>query len=418
MSNLKNRSIAGAFAALCVVFAAIAISRAAAPPAVPAAGRAAIGAFIRQAVDDHVVPAVALVIVNREQQLLLDAAGKRDAAKKIDLTPDSIFRIASMTKPITSLAVMMLVEKGRIGLDDPVTKYVPDFARVRVVTSFNEADRTYESRPPARPITIRHLLTHTSGIAYAFTDARLAKLDDGKKQLWELPLLHDPGDRFTYGPNTAVLGIVVEKISGQTLDAFLKANIFDPLGMRDTFFAVPAEKRARVVTQHTRTKEGVIERPNPDTLQSAPRGDGGLFSTASDYGRFMQLILNAGRAGSVRLVSEATIQLMTSNQIGAMFVREQPSANLLFAKPFPFGGGKDKFGFGFQIETPPLAADGLRTAGSLSWGGIQNTHFWIDPKQQIAAAVLMQVLPYYDDDAMHLLRGVERLVYQHLRVQS
>jgi methyl acetate hydrolase len=417
MANSKNRRIAIALTALLAAAAAMTL-RSAAPPAIPAAGRAAIQAFLRQSVADHVVPAVVVVVVNAQQQILLDAAGKRDAANKADVASDSIFRIASMTKPITSLAVMMLAEKGRIGIDDPLTTYLPEFDAVRVLTTFNDADRTYESRPPARPITIRHLLTNTSGIGYAFSDARLAKLDDGKKREWQMPLLHDPGERFTYGPNTAVLGYIVEKVSGQPLEMFLKSNIFDPLGMTDTFFSVPPEKRLRVVTQHVRAKEGLIERPNPETLQSPVRGDGGLFSTAADYGRFMQMILNGGRAGAVRLVKDETLRSMTTNQIGTLLVQEQPSANALLARPFPFGGGKDKFGFGFQIEAAPAAAEGLRSVGSLSWGGIYNTHFWIDPKQQIAAAVLMQVLPYYDDDALHVLRGVERLVYQHLRVQS
>lgn len=404
--------------ALLLAILTVSAPRAASTPTIPAAGRLAIDAFLRQAVADHAVPAVVAIVVNREQQLFLGGAGKRDVAKASDLTTDAIFRIASMTKPITSLAVMQLQEEGKIGFDDPITKYLPEWERARVLTSFNDADRTFQSRPPARPITVRHLLTHTSGIGYSFADARLAKLDDGKHPEVDMPLLHDPGDRFTYGPNTAVLGYIVEKVSGQTLDAFLKARILDPLGMRDTFFVVPAEKRDRVVTQHVRNPDGLAERPNPDVLRSNVRGDGGLFSTAADYGRFMQLFLNGGRAGAARLVSEASLQVMTSNQIGALRVQQQPSANPMIARPFPIGAGKDTFGFGFQIEVEPSrnADTGLRSAGSLSWGGIYNTHFWIDPQQHIAAAVLMQVLPYYDDAALEVLRGVERLVYRHLRV--
>jgi CubicO group peptidase (beta-lactamase class C family) len=417
MPKLKNGSIA--FAS--VLASLFILSPAAATlPTIPASGRVALGAFLNQTIADNLVPAVSVVIVNREQQLLLEAVGKRDAAKHVPLTSDSIFRIASMTKPITSLAVMMLYEEGKIGFDDPVTKYLPEFERVRVMTSFNDADRTFESRPAARPITVRHLLTHTSGIAYSFADARLLKIDDGKKTVIDLPLLHDPGERFTYGPNTAVLGYIIEKVTGQTLDAFLEARIFDPIGMRDTFYVVPAEKRDRVVTQHVRVSGSFIEQPNPEVLQSTVRGDGGLLSTATDYGKFMQVFLNGGRAGGTRLVSEASLRLMTSDQIAPLVVQEQPSANTMLARPFPFGGGKDTFGFGFQIETAPSSlrnADrGLRSEGSYSWGGINNTHFWIDPQQQIGVAVLMQVLPYYDEAAIKVLRGVERLVYQHLRV--
>jgi CubicO group peptidase (beta-lactamase class C family) len=416
MANSKNRRIHAAIVVAVAVSATIAL-RSAEAPAIPAAGRAAIQAFLNQAVEERAVPAVVAIVVNRQQQMLLDAAGKRDVAAKADIAVDSIFRIASMTKPITSTAIMMLYEKGQIGLDDPVAKYLPEFDGVRVVTAFNDADGTFQSRPAARPITIRHLLTHTSGIGYSFSDSRLARLDDGKKREWQMPLLHDPGVRFTYGPSTAVLGYVIEKVSGQPLEAYLKSAIFDPLGMGDTAFSVPPGKKLRVVTQHVRAKEDLAERPNPEELKSNPRGDGGLFSTASDYGRFMQMILNGGRTGSIRLLKDDTLRLMTSNQIGALTIGEQPSANPLVARPFPFGSGKDQFGFGFQIETPPAAA-GLRNAGSLSWGGINNTHFWIDPKQQIAGAVLMQILPYYDDAAIGVLRGVERLVYQHLRVQS
>ena len=413
MPKMKNWAIAIVSAIACCVV----ISPAAATlPTLPASGRAALGAFLNQQIADGVVPAVSIVIVNREQQLVLDAAGKRDAAKNVPLTPDSIFRIASMTKPITSLAVMMLHEEGKIGFDDPVTKYLPEYERVRVMTSFNDADRTFESRPPARPITVRHLLTHTSGIGYAFADARLAKIDDGKKTEVEMPLLHDPGERFTYGPNTAVLGYIIEKVTGQTLDAFLRAHIFDPVGMRDTFYVVPADERDRVVTQHMKVSGPFTERPNPETLQSPVRGDGGLFSTATDYGKFVQVFLNGGRAGGTRLVTEASLRLMTSNQLGTLVVQEQPSANTMIARPFPFGGGKDTFGFGFQIETALSRNEdrGLRSPGSYSWGGIYNTHFWIDPQRQIAVAVLMQVLPYYDEAAIQVLRGVERLVYQHL----
>ncbi|HJZ73488.1 MAG TPA: serine hydrolase domain-containing protein [Vicinamibacterales bacterium] len=389
---------------------------AASAPSLSPAGEEAIGALLRQKVAAG-MPAIAVVVVNARQQLLIDAAGHRDVAAHAALATDSIFRIASMTKPVTSLAVMMLVEEGRVRVDDPVAKYLPQFERVRVLTTFNEADGRFESRPPARPITIRHLLTHTSGMAYPFVDRRIAKIDDGKKARAEVPLLHDPGERFTYGPSTAVLGLVVEKVSGRRLDEFVKARIFDPLGMVDTFYAVPADKHDRVVTLHARSDADLVERPNPATIASNVAGDGGLLSTAADYGRFMQVFLNGGRAGSARLVSDSTIRQMLSNQIGRLVVEQQPSVDLARAKPFPFGGGKDAFGFGFQIEAAP-AGSGLRSVGSASWGGINNTHFWIDPRRQIAAAVLMQLLPYYDDAAIDVLRSVERLVYQHLRTTS
>jgi CubicO group peptidase (beta-lactamase class C family) len=397
-----------------VIVGLVAQAQTAGPPSIPETGRAALSEFLRARVASGDAPAIAALVVNRDGVLFEGAAGKRDVAADRALTTDAIFRIASMTKPVTSLAVMMLRDEGKIGLDDPVTKYLPEFGGVRVMTKFNE-DGTYESRPPSRPILIRHLLTHTSGLGYSFADPRLARIDDGKKTTAEMPLLNDPGERFTYGPSTAVLGRIVEKVSGQTLDVFVTRRIFDPLGMHDTFYVVPPEKVGRVVTGHTRLNGALTERPNPAAPRSTVAGDGGLFSDARDYGFFMQMWLNGGRLGGTRLVKESTVKEMISNQIGRVVVETQAASGGVISKPFPIGAGKDKFGFGFQIETPPIADRGLRSAGSLSWGGINNTHFWIDPQKQVAGVVLMQVLPYYDERCIDVLRGFERLVYQQIR---
>jgi CubicO group peptidase (beta-lactamase class C family) len=380
-----------------------------------APSRPALDAFLDARVAAGDAPAIVAMAVGLDSSLYVGAFGKASVAANRPVAADSIFRIASMTKPITSVAAMMLWEEGRLRLDDPVTKYLPEFARLRVITGPLDGSGRYGSRPPSRPVTVRDLLTHTSGMAYSFVDARLKKLDDARRTELELPLLADPGRKFMYGPSTAVVGQIVEKISGQSLDAFFKSRIFDPLGMHDTFFAVPADKRDRVVTTHSRRPDGSLaETPNPATLQAPPRGDGGLFSTAADYARFMQMILNRGRLGTVRLLREQTVTMMAANQIGVLTVEEQPSLSPEFLRPFPIGAGKDKFGFGFQIEQPP-ASPGLRSAGSLSWGGVYNTHFWIDPQRSMAAVVLMQLLPYYDPRAMAVARGFERLVYGRVR---
>jgi len=379
-----------------------------APAAPPSEG---LDAFLRARVGDGDVPGVVAMAVDRQTTIYSGAFGEADAARNRPMMPDSIFRIMSMTKPVTSVAAMMLVEKSQLGLDDPITTYLPEFANVRVLTMWHDADATFEARPPRRPITVRDLLTHTSGIVYPFVDARLAKLDDGHTTTSEHPLVSDPGERFVYGPNTAVLGEIVARVSQIPLDVFLGQRIFEPLGMGDTFFTVPDEKHDRVVTTHARTADGSLrETPNPAVFEGTVRGDGWLFSTAADYARFMQLFLNRGRAGRVRLLSERTIDLMTTNQLGSRRVAEQPTVDPAIARPFPIGADKDTFGFGFQIEECP-AAPGLRSVGSLSWGGIYNTHFWIDPQRSIAAVVLMQVLPYYDSRALAVLRGFERAVY-------
>jgi CubicO group peptidase (beta-lactamase class C family) len=373
-------------------------------PSIPDSGKVALAHFLAASVERGDVPAVAAIVVSRDAMLYGGAFGKRDVAGNKPATPQTIFRIASMTKPVTSLAIMMLNEEGKVGLDDPVTKYLPEFSNIR----------TLAGRPPKRPITMRDLLTHTSGIGYAFSDERLAKLDTGGKPVVELPLLHEPGEKFTYGQNTAVLGQIVEKVSGQALDVYLKARIFDPLAMRDTYYVVPADQRDRVATQHNRGDDGVLaERPNPAEVRSPVRGDGGLFSTTVDYAAFMQLFLNQGRHGDRRIVGERAMAMMMSNQIGRLTVVQQPTADPARSRPFPIGAGKDTFGFGFQIETAP-SDPAMRSPGSVSWGGIYNTHFWIDPQKGIAAAVMMQLLPYYDEKALAVLRGFERIVYSSL----
>jgi methyl acetate hydrolase len=377
---------------------------------------ARLDSFLRSRVAEGDVPGVVAMVVDRQATIYSGAFGKADVARNRPMTTDSIFRIASMTKPVTSLAAMMLVEQKQLGLDDPITKYLPEFANIRVLTAWHDADGTFDARPPRRPITIRDLLTHTSGIAYSFVDARLTKLDNGHKSASELPLVSDPGERFVYGPSTGVLGEIVAKVSHMPLDEFFEKRIFEPLGMHDTFFSVPDEKHDRVVTVHARTADGSLrETRNEPALKGNARGDGGLFSTAADYARFMQLFLNRGRVGNIRLLSESTIDLMTTNQLGSLRIAEQPTADPALARPFPIGAGKDTFGFGFQIEGRPVAA-GLRSVGSLSWGGIYNTHFWIDRRQSIAAVVLMQVLPYYDPRALTVLRGFERTLYESMTV--
>jgi CubicO group peptidase (beta-lactamase class C family) len=359
------------------------------------------------------VPAVVAAVADRDALLYLGAFGKRTVSGGEAVTPDAIFRIASMTKPVTSLAVLMLCDEGRIALDDPVARYVPELRDPRVLTGFNEADTTYDVRPAARPITIRDLLTHTSGIAYAFFHPVLSRLMAAGMAEADMPLAHDPGTRWTYGPGTVVLGRVVERASGQPLDTFCRARIFEPLGMADTDYRVPDSNRNRVVTQHQRHANGaLVERPNPATIASRGRGDDGLFSTARDYIAFVQLLLNGGRRNGRQLLREETVRAMAANQIGGLGINAVAADPMIVARPFPFGAAKDKFGLGFQIETPP-SEPGMRKPGSLSWAGIFNTFFWIDPRDAIAVVVLMQLLPALDEKAVGILQGVERLVYRH-----
>jgi CubicO group peptidase (beta-lactamase class C family) len=377
---------------------------------------AAIDAYLTSVVRDTRIPGIVALVVDADGVLYDGAFGRQDVARNVPMATDSIFRIASMTKPVTSVAVMMLVQEGDIGLDDPVSDYLPAFEDERVIENFNPADKSYTSRPAATPMTVRHLLTHTSGLGYAFSNHTLAALVGAEPgaSATRFPLLHDPGTRWTYGESTRVLGTLVEEVSGQRLEEFFAERIFAPLGMSDTFYTVPAQKASRVVTVHRTTPEGLVETPNPAEITSPANGDGGLSSTAADYAKFIQLFLNKGRApNGARLLSEATVALMGENHIGAVVVEQQPAALPALSEPFPLGAGRDKFGLGFQL-TAEHAEPNMRSPGSMSWAGIFNTEFWIDPARGVGGVLLMQYLPFYDAAAIATLQGFERRVYEGL----
>ena len=383
------------------------------------ASKAALSRQLNDAVSRGDTPGVVALVVSRDGMLYEGAAGKLDVAKNITMPVNAIFSIASMTKPVTSVAIMMLLEEGKLKLDDPVSKYLTGFDSLRVITKFNEKDATYETRPAKRTMTIRHLLAHTSGIGYSFTNPIEYRLTQAtKKGEWELPLLSDPGDKWNYSASTRVLGMIVEKITGATLEVYYQQRIFKPLGMVDTSYAVPAANQSRVPTQYSRIN-GVLEAqpkaPIPSTPTAPFRGDGGLYSTMQDYSKFVQMLLNGGHLGSAKILSENSVKMMGQNQIGAIFVELQPDADKLRTKPFPLGAGHDKFGLGFQIASSDPQFSKFRSPGSMSWAGIFNTEFWIDPVKHIGGVQMMQVLPFYDDGAIRTLRDFEELVYQNLR---
>jgi methyl acetate hydrolase len=364
-------------------------------------------------------PGVVALVVDRERVLFEGAAGKLDVGRGVPMPVNGIFNIASMTKPVTSVAIMMLLEAGKLQLDDPVSKYLAGFDNLKVITKFNAADGTYETRPATRAMTVRHLLTHTSGIGYAFCNPIVLRLQQGtQKSEWELPLLSDPGDRWNYSASTRVLGLIVEKITGTTLEAWYQERIFKPLGMVDTSYAVPPDKQSRVSMTYSRAAGTLKEQPRgsiPSTPTAPFRGDGGLYSTVRDYGLFMRMLLNGGQLGTARLLSEKSVKMMGENQIGSIFVEQQPAADPLRTRPFPLGAGHDKFGLGFQIASKNESYAKFRSPGSMSWAGIFNTEFWIDPVRHIGGVQMMQVLPFYDDQAIRTLRDFEENVYQGLR---
>src|SRR5205085_2168164 len=333
------------------------------------------------------------------------------------LTADALFRMASMTKAVTSAALMQLFEQGRISLDDPAEKYLPELVGLKLLEKFDPASGDYSVRPVAKKPTVRHFLTHTSGLAYPFTSAvwRDLKPRAGETYPFGGPLLFEPGERWHYSTSIDVVGRLVEAVSGQKLEEYFRQHIFAPLKMDDTSYNVPDAKGPRLVAQQQRGGErmdGAIElqKPQPALTIAAPVGGGGLASTADDYGRFMRMLLNGGELDGARVLKAETVALMGQNHIGAVSVPALKSA-LPRSADFTFiADGRDKWGLGFLITVDQV--QGKRSPGSLSWGGINNTYFWIDPTRGIAGVIMMQYLPFADAKALAVYDTFERGAYQ------
>jgi CubicO group peptidase (beta-lactamase class C family) len=294
--------------------------------------------------------------------------------------------------------------------------YLPQWAGRQVVTAIDAAAGTFETEPAESEITIRQLLSHTSGLAYNFSNPDMQALISitGEQNPMNLPLVAQPGTVWHYSGSTAVLGDLVAEVSGMPLDEFLESRIFDPLGMEDTSYVVSAEKTSRVVTTHRLVDGELLENPVPETVQSPVRGDGGLNGTAPDYIRFLQMLLNKGELEGRHILSEASVDAMIGNQIGDIRVETQPTTNPALSLDFPIGAGLDTFSLGFQITGSNAGNPDLRAPGSYSWAGIFNTHFWGDPQREIVAVILMQQLPFYDDAAMAVYQGFEERVNRNL----
>jgi len=377
----------------------------------------ALDGGLRGAVERKDVPGVVTLITDRKGVLYQSAFGVADVATGRPLTRDALFRIASMTKPVTSVALMQLVEQGKISLDDPAEKYLPELKNPQVIESFNAATGDYKLRPASKPATVRNFLTHTSGLAYPFTSAiwRDFKPRNGETYPFGGPMLFDPGERWNYSTSTDVSGKLVEVISGQKLEDYFREHIFIPLKMNDTSYNVPEAKGPRLVAQQQRAGEKmdgaiVLQNPQAGLTIASPIGGGGLASTAEDYGRFMRMFLNGGELEGTRVLKAETVALMGQNQIGAVSVPALKTA-LPRSADFTFiADGRDKWGLGFLITVDQVP--GKRSPGSLSWGGINNTYFWIDPARGIGGTIMMQYLPFADAKALAVYDTFERGAYQ------
>lgn len=356
-------------------------------------------ARIDQTVNDYIgkqwIPGAVVLIARNGKIVYHKAYGYSNAENKTPLKKDDIFRIASQSKAITSLAVMMLFEEGKFLLDDPVSNYIPEFKNPKLLGTLNWRDTSYTTQPAKGEITIRQLLTHTSGLDYAGIGSQEFKaiyakagipsgignhnmvLADKIKTLGSLPLKHNPGENYTYGLNCDVLGYLVEVLSGMSFDQFLKTRIFQPLGMNDTYFYLPREKHNRLVSLYE-ARDGVIRKvdypifdgANPDYPRLEGKyfsGGAGLSSTVEDYAKFLQLFLNKGEYNGVRLLGRKTVELMLTNQI-------QPPLT-------------EQFGLGFGLETEKNDYRAVYSVGSFSWGGAFATQYWADPKEKLVGVI-------------------------------
>jgi CubicO group peptidase (beta-lactamase class C family) len=400
----------------CLLLSAFALLVAARCPAaeLPTAAPADAGlsaerlARMDEAVNDLVaqekIPGAVVAVLRKGKVVHFQAYGRRGRERSLPMKTDSIFRIYSMTKPITTVAAMMLVEEGKIGLDDPASKYVPEFKNLKV---YDGADGvTPKFIAPRREMTVRDLMRHTSGLSYGFLDKtpvdlmylskavldRDTDLPTMTRKLSEIPLKHQPGEKFEYSVSVDVLGRVVEVASEQPLDEFFAERIFRPLDMRDTGFFVPEEKLNRFVTNYTRKDDGrleVRETPQDSPYRNKPglfSGGGGLVSTARDYARFCQMMLSGGKLGDARLLKAETVAEMTRNQL--------PKSAL----PIGVGAGDVRpgvgFGLGFYVRMEPDKAKPASVANEYGWGGAASTHFWISPDDELVVVALQQQMPF------------------------
>ncbi len=382
-----------------------------APEALDSEAKASLDEVIRSAVDDEDVPGVVALVVTSDGVLYQGAFGVMDPGGDVAMRTNAIFQIFSMTKPVTSVGIMMLAEDGLLDLDSAASAYLPELNGREVFLGFDSATGELQTRPAARQITVRDLLRHTSGFGYSFSNQAVLDLIRAGVPERDHPLVHDPGGRWTYGMSTAFLGWIIEEVSGESLPDFFRSRIFEPLGMGDTGFDLRRDDYGRLAATYRRVDGELRGEPLPEQYQPTVRGDYGLLSTASDYGRFLQMILGSGVRSGVRLLSERSVEEMATDQLSDMVVTEQPGVLPSLSRAFPLGAGTDGFGLGFQIGRGESTG---RSPGSLSWAGLRNTHFWIDIERGIGVVLLVQMLPFYEERVIQFLSDFEPSLYANL----
>ena len=377
----------------------------------------------QQAVESKNVPGIVAMAATDKGVLYEGAFDWRELGKPAPMTPDTVVWIASMTKAITATAAMQLVKRGKLVLERAASEVVPELGAVKVLEGFDAAGKP-RLRTPKRPITLRHLLTHTAGYAYEIWAPAIAQYQAATNTpgittctnaALTTPLLFDPGDRWEYGINIDWVGKMVEAVSGQKLDRYFQENIFGPLGMKDTSFKLSPSQRARLASVHQRGADGALA-PIEFGLPEEPEflmGGGGLYGTAGDYLAFAQTIMRGGASTGGQLLRRETVDLMAQNHIGALEVGKFKSAIPALSNDLElFPGMSKKWGLSFLINTREAPTG--RAAGSLAWAGLANTYFWIDRTKRVCGVFLSQLFPFYDTTAIELLGTFEREVYRAL----
>lgn len=374
---------------------------------------------IEQILEKYIVsgdlPCALAGVANADGTLYMGAAGLRSLDDSQAMTTDTIFAIASMTKAITTVATLQLVEQGQIDLDTPITAYLPDLEHLKVLDGFDDDGKPMLSSPKTSPTT-RQLLTHTSGYVYEIWNANGLQ-SVASEQIDSLfaeggngmmaPLAFSPGERWEYGIGIDWAGVIVETLSGKSLDVYFQEHIFDPLGMQDSFYKVPEEKAARRAAIHARTEAGLAVTPH---LGEPVSGGGGLSSTIADYLRFMRALLNQGTLDGAKILQPYTVDMMFENHIGDLDVNPGPTQIPDVSNDFDMGFGEPaKWGLGFLLHQAQTQSG--RPKGSASWAGLFNSYFWIDRENDLCAVIATQVLPFYDTKAVAMLKEFESAIY-------
>jgi len=385
--------------------------------------QAQIDQVLRQKSDAREIPGAVAMAASGKEVIYQAAFGQRDLSRDIAMTLDSVFWIASMTKAITAAAAMQLVEQGKLSLDAPIGKVLPDLASPQVLEGFG-ADGMPRLRVARIPISLRQLLTHTAGFSYPMWNGDMLQYLEktgtpsartGLNASLRVPIMTDPGTRWEYGINIDWVGKAVEAASGQRLDAYLRVHVFAPLGMTDTAFKIGDAQRQRLVGVHARGADGSLT-TIPFEVEQNPEfhaGGGGLYGTAADYIKFTQMILNKGRGNGNQVLKAETIAAMGENHIGELNMTGLKSYMAPLTNDVDFFPDiVKKWGLSFLINTARTPEG--RSPGSLAWAGLANTYYWIDPSRDITGVILMQVLPFADGKCLEAFAGFERGVYAGL----